>query len=136
MHSPSLNPRKRQKFEKPLHLAEMQMMVDPMLEWKQILTDAWRFERDYFYDPNMHGVNWQEVKEKYTKMLSGASSREELNFIIGEMIGELSSSHTYQGGGDIENEKRQNVGYLGVDYEAEGNFYKIKKDNKRCHLGC
>jgi tricorn protease len=122
-----IKPEEGQKFEKPLRLSEMQMMVDPMQEWKQILTDAWRFERDYFYDPNMHGVNWQEVKEKYTKMLAGASSREELNFIIGEMIGELSSSHTYQGGGDIEAESRQNVGYLGVDYEADGNFYKIKK---------
>jgi tricorn protease len=60
-------------------------------------------------------------------MLTGASSREDLNFIIGEMIGELNSSHTYQGGGDLEKENSQNVGYLGVDYEPEGNFYKIKK---------
>ena len=122
-----IKPEEGQKFEKPLRFAEMQIMVNPMQEWKQILSDAWRFERDYFYDPNMHGVNWQEVKERYTKMLTGASSREELNFIIGEMIGELNSSHTYQGGGDLEDETKQNVGYLGVDYEPEGNFYKIKK---------
>ena len=121
-----IKPEEGQKFEKPLRLSEMQLMVDPMKEWKQILTDAWRFERDYFYDPNMHGVNWQEVKERYTKMLAGASSREELNFIIGEMIGELNSSHTYQGGGDLEDESKQNVGYLGVDYEPDGDFYKIK----------
>ena len=49
----------------------MQMLVNPMEEWKQILTDAWRIERDYFYDPNMHGVNWNQVKERYTKMLDG-----------------------------------------------------------------
>lgn len=122
-----IKPDEGQKFEKPLRISEMQMMVDPMEEWKQILTDAWRFERDYFYDPNMHGVNWQEVKERYSKMLAGASSREDLNFIIGEMIGELNSSHTYQGGGDLENENTQNVGYLGVDYEPVGNFYQIKK---------
>ncbi len=122
-----VKPEEAQKFEKPIRIAEMQMLINPMEEWKQILTDAWRLERDYFYDPNMHGVNWLQVKERYTKMLTGASSREELNFIIGEMIGELNSSHTYQGGGDLEKENMQSVGYLGVDYEPEGNFYKIKK---------
>jgi tricorn protease len=122
-----IKPEEGQKFEKPLRVAEMQMVINPMEEWKQILTDVWRLERDYFYDPNMHGVNWMQVKEKYTKMLAGASSREELNFIIGEMIGELNSSHTYQGGGDLEKESNQDVGYLGVDYEASGDFYKIKK---------
>lgn len=122
-----IKPEESQKFEKPLRIAEMQMLVNPMEEWKQILTDAWRIERDYFYDPNMHGVNWNQVQERYTKMLAGAGSREELNYIIGEMIGELNSSHTYQGGGDLEKESNQEIGYLGVDYEADGDFYKIIK---------
>ncbi len=116
-----------QKFDKPLHLSEMQMMVDPKEEWKQIFTDAWRIERDYFYDPNMHGVDWNKVKERYSKMLAGAMTREEVDFIIGEMIGELSSSHTYHGGGDIEEPKTESVGYLGVDWQADGDYYKIKK---------
>jgi len=122
-----IKPEESQKFEKPIRVTEMQMLVNPMEEWKQILTDAWRIERDYFYDPSMHGVNWNQVKERYTKMLEGAASREELNYIIGEMIGELNSSHTYQGGGDLEKEHSEDVGYLGVDYEADGDFYKIKK---------
>ncbi len=122
-----IKPEESQKFEKPIHTAEMQALTNPMEEWKEILTDAWRLERDYFYDPNMHGVNWEQVKERYSNMLTGATTREELDYIIGEMIGELSSSHTYHGGGDIEEEKKQNVGYLGVDYEPEGDFYKIKK---------
>ena len=116
-----------QKFEKPLHLSDMQMMIDPKQEWQQIFTDAWRIERDYFYDPNMHGVDWNKVKERYSKMLAGAMTREEVDFIIGEMIGELSSSHTYHGGGDIEEPKNEDVGYLGVNWEADGNYYKIKK---------
>ena len=62
-------------------------------------------ERDYFYDANMHGVDWNKVKERYTKMLNGAMTREEVDFIIGEMIGELNASHTYHGGGDVEEEK-------------------------------
>lgn len=122
-----IKPEEAQKFEKLIPVADMQMMVNPMEEWKQILTDAWRMERDYFYDPNMHGVNWDSVRQQYSRMLTGATTREELNFILGDMIGELNASHTYQGGGDLEKESSQNVGYLGVDFEAEGDYYKIKK---------
>ncbi|MEO6406175.1 MAG: PDZ domain-containing protein [Ferruginibacter sp.] len=115
------------KTEKKLPLSEMQVSVDPMAEWKQIFTDAWRMERDYFYDPNMHGVNWNQVKERYMAMINIAMTREEINFIIGEMIGELNASHTYYGGGDVENEKSRNYGYLGVEWQAAGGYYKIKK---------
>ncbi len=115
------------KFEKPLRVNEMQMEIDPLLEWKQIFTDAWRIERDYFYDPNMHGTNWVQVKDRYMKMMDGAMTREEVDFIIGEMIGELNSSHTYHYGGDVEKIKTEQTGYIGVDWEAAGNYYKIKK---------
>lgn len=116
-----------QKFEKPIRTAEMMSTTEPMQEWKQLFTDAWRLERDFFYDPNMHGVNWNLVKERYMKMVEHAMTREEVDFIIGEMIGELNASHTYHGGGDIEREKSQGCGYLGIDWQAEGNYYKIKK---------
>jgi tricorn protease len=116
-----------QKFEKPVRTSEMLMNVDPVKEWKQLFTDAWRLERDYFYDPNMHGVDWNLVKERYMKMINSAMTREEVDFIIGEMIGELNASHTYHYGGDMEKEKNQSCGYLGVDWQADGNYYKIKK---------
>lgn len=122
-----IKPAENQKFEKQLRLNEMEMKVDPVAEWKQIFMDAWRMERDFFYDPNMHGVNWNTVKERYSKMLEGALTREEVDFILGEMIGELNASHTYHGGGDIETPKNKAVGYLGVDWQADGNYYKIKK---------
>ncbi|MGG9963627.1 S41 family peptidase [Ferruginibacter sp. SUN106] len=121
-----IKPQEGQKFDKPLRLNEMEMTVDPMAEWKELFTDAWRMERDYFYDPNMHGVNWNLVKERYLKMIEGALTREEVNFIIGEMIGELNASHTYKGGGDEERETNKSVGYLGVDWQAAGNYYKVK----------
>jgi tricorn protease len=121
-----IKPAEGQKLEKMLRLNEMEMTVDPMEEWKELFTDAWRMERDYFYDPNMHGVNWNQVKERYSKMIAGALTREEVNFTIGEMIGELNASHTYKGGGDEERETNKNVGYLGVDWQAEGNYYKVK----------
>jgi tricorn protease len=122
-----IKPEEGQKFEKPIRTAEMQMMVNPIEEWKQIFMDAWRFERDYFYDANMHGVNWTATRDRYLKMLDGALTREEADFIVGEMIGELNASHTYHGGGDMEKTKTQNVGYLGVDWQADGDHYKIKK---------
>ena len=115
------------KFDKPLRLNEMQMVVDPMQEWKQIFTDVWRLERDYFYDGNMHGVNWPQIKDRYMKMMEGAMTREEVDFIIGEMIGELNSSHTYHAGGDFEKVKAELTGYIGVNWEASGDFYKIQK---------
>ncbi len=122
-----VKPEEGQKFEKPLRTSEMQMSVNPVEEWKQIFMDAWRFERDYFYDAKMHGVDWAQTRDRYLKMLDGALTREEADFIVGEMIGELNSSHTYHGGGDMEKPKTQSVGYLGVDWQADGDYYKIKK---------
>ena len=121
-----IKPDEGQKFDKPLRVAEMQMAVDPMEEWKQIFADAWRLQRDYFYDKGMHGVDWNEVKNRYSKMLAGALTREEVNVVLGEMMGELNASHTYKGGGDEETEKRAGVGYLGIDWQAAGKHYKIK----------
>lgn len=121
-----IKPDENQKFEKPLRVAEMQMVVEPKEEWKQIFMDAWRLERDYFYDPNMHGVDWNVVKERYLKMLEGAMTREEVNEVLGEMIGELNASHTYKGGGDEEQQRTAQMGYLGIDWEPSGKFYKIK----------
>ncbi|HEY4290828.1 MAG TPA: PDZ domain-containing protein [Puia sp.] len=116
-----------QKMEKKLRTAEMQQWVNPREEWRQIFVDAWRIERDYFYDAKMHGVDWNKVKTQYGKLIEEASTREEVDFIIGEMLGELSSSHTYHGGGAVEDTKRASVGYLGIDWAADGDYYKIKK---------
>jgi tricorn protease len=121
-----IKPEETQKFEKPLRLAEMQMVVEPMQEWRQIFMDTWRMERDYFYDPHMHGVDWKLIKERYLKMLNGIMTREELNIVLGEMIGELNASHTYKSGGDEEIVKKEAVGYLGIDWQAVGKYYKIK----------
>jgi tricorn protease len=114
-----------QKLDKKLRTNEMQQWVNPREEWHQILVDAWRFERDFFYDSHMHGVDWNKVKDQYLKMLDGASTREELDFILGEMIGELSSSHTYHGGGVTQPTLNVPTGYLGIDWTADGDDYKV-----------
>lgn len=112
-----------------LDLGGMKALVDPRKEWAQIFNDAWRIERDFFYDPNMHGVDWEAVKERYQKLLPYVVDREDLNFVISEMVGELNSSHTYVGGGDIDEPERVPVGLLGVDFELDkkNNAYRIKK---------
>ncbi len=122
-----ITPGKEKKLEKTVPLDKMQMWVDPKKEWKQIFTDAWRMERDFFYDPKLHGVDWNEMKVKYGNLVDHAFSRNDLNYIIGELIGELNSSHTYRSGGDMEDEKKTSVGYLGINWVFENNAYKIKQ---------
>ena len=112
-----------------LELGGMKAFIDPKKEWAQIFNDAWRIERDFFYDPNMHGVDWEAVRERYKKLLPYVVDREDLNFVISEMVGELNSSHTYVGGGDIDEPESVPVGLLGVDFELDkkNNAYRIKK---------
>ncbi len=122
-----IKPEPDQKAEKKLRTQDMQLLINPREEWKQILTDAWRLERDYFYDANMHGVDWNSIKTQYMAMLEGAITREEVNWVLGEMIGELNASHTYKGGGAEESTKSLSVGYLGIDWQQEDGFYKVGK---------
>ncbi|MEM6629145.1 MAG: PDZ domain-containing protein [Bacteroidota bacterium] len=116
-----------QKLDETIALNEMEMLRNPREEWKQIYLDAWRFQRDYFYDREMHGVDWNTVKDQYGKLIDDATSREDVNYLIGEMIGELNASHTYRGGGDLESPERKAVGYLGIDWEKKGAYYTVKK---------
>ena len=116
-----------QKIDTAMRVEEMEMTVNPAEEWKQLFMDTWRMERDYFYDPHMHGVDWNAVKDKYLHLLEGARTREEVSFVINEMIGEMNASHTYNFGGDVEDSKVENVGYLGVNWQADGQYYKIKQ---------
>ncbi len=116
-----------QKMDKKMPTGNLGMVVDPKAEWRQIFNDVWRLERDYFYDPNMHGVDWAAMRERYGKLLEAAVTRWDVNFVIGELISELSASHTYRGGGDTEEAAPARTGYLGVDWETAGGAYRIKK---------
>ncbi|SPE62795.1 Peptidase S41 (fragment) [Verrucomicrobia bacterium] len=122
-----IEPKEGQKFEKKLSLNSMETVIDPVAEWHQLFTEAWRLERDFFYDPNMHGVDWEAMRRRYEGLLQDAVTRWDVNYVIGELIGELSSSHTYRSGGDLENGLERGVGYLGVDFSLENGAYRIKK---------
>ena len=116
-----------QKMEDMLPIDQMEMTVDPKSEWEQIFTDAWRLERDYFYDPNMHSVDWKAMKEHYGELLEDAVTRWDVNYVIGELIGEMNASHTYRYGGDTEKGKNENTGLLGIDWELNDGAFRIKK---------
>jgi tricorn protease len=126
--------------EKPsiLDTSHMLMRVDPKQEWNEMFHMAWRLERDLFVNTKMNGVDWDAIQTKYAKLLPLVGHREDLNYVIGEIQGELSNSHTYVGGGDL-NDDRQLVatGLLGADYglDAKSGRYFIQKiytgDNTR-----
>ncbi len=122
-----IEPKEGQKFEKKLPISGLETVIDPGAEWNQLFTEAWRLERDYFYDPNMHGVDWNAMRRRYGGLLKDAVTRWDVNYVIGELIAELNSSHTYRSGGDTETTREQGVGYLGVDYSLENQAYRIKK---------
>ncbi len=105
------------------------MKVDPRKEWKQIFREAWRLQRDFFYDEKMHGVDWVGVWNQYSVFLDRISTREDLNDLIGEMIGELSAGHTYVSGGDVRPGSYTSVGMLGADmsYDPQTGFWQVKK---------
>jgi tricorn protease len=103
-----------------LDLSGLTMVVDPRAEWRQVYEEAWRMERDFFYDPNMHGLDWPALGEKYRPLVERATCAQDLRFIIGELIGELATSHTYVGAGDRRLlPEAVNVGLLGADWEAD-----------------
>jgi len=114
-----------QKFEDAVSVDGYETMIDPREEWEQIFTDSWRFYRDYFYDPGMHGVDWEGVGDQYREMLADCSSRADVGFVIREMISELNVGHAYHGGGDLEDTPSRNVGLLGVDFEVDDGAYRI-----------
>jgi len=112
-----------------LNLDGMRAEIDPPAEWKQIFNEVWRQERDFFFEASMNGVNWQAIRDKYAPLVPYAANRYDLTYILGEVIGELSNSHTYVGGGDQPDLHPVNVGLLGVDFEldAPSGLYRFKK---------
>jgi tricorn protease len=104
------------------------LLIDPVAEWSQIFNEAWRIGRDFFYDPGLHGVDWDAVKTRYAARLKDVGDRGELNEVLGDMIAELITGHAYVGGGDDGGSFRSTpMGYLAADYapDAGGKAYKI-----------
>lgn len=112
------------KYENPVDLSGMKVWIDHHEEWNQIFYESWRQMRDFFYDPNMHGVDWKDIRSKYEVLLPYVQHRNDLSYIIGEMIGELNVGHAYVSGGDRPNPDRIKMGLLGARFkrDASGNY--------------
>jgi tricorn protease len=91
--------------------------VDPAAEWRQMFFETWRIARDFFYDPNMHGVDWNAVRAKYGSLLPAVADRSDLAFLQGQVVAELNCGHAYIRGGDAGGATPLPMGYLGADFE-------------------
>lgn len=116
------------KFEtnENVDLSNMDVWVDKHVEWVEIYNECWRQMRDFFYAPNMHGLDWNAVKQKYGVLVPYVNHRADLTYLIGEMIGELSIGHSYVGGGDEPKPERIDMGLLGASLVKDpSGYYKI-----------
>ncbi len=111
---------------KPIELGQLGMYVDPRAEWQQIFDETWWMEKQFFYDPNMHGLDWEAVYQRYRPLLKYVQRREDLTQLLTEMIGELQVGHNRTDGGDVPAEPPTRTGLLGADFALENNHYRIK----------
>lgn len=121
-------PKSSIKTEDHVDLSQMKIWVNPRLEWKQIFDETWRQMKYFFYDPGMHGVDWNKMYEKYKVLLPHVNSRYDLTYIIGEMIGELNAGHAYINDGDRILPERIPLGLLGAELSRDkSGYYRIDR---------
>ncbi len=106
---------------------DLQMRTDPRAEWNQEFWEAWRYERDFYYDPNMHGLNWKAIGDRYASLVPSVAHRDDLTFLLGELVGELNTSHAYVQGAENPQVPQVGVGLLGVDFEPDSGYYRFKR---------
>ena len=122
-------PKAKFEMKETLDLSGMEVSLDRQAEWTQIFNESWRQMRDFLYVPNMHGVDWPQMRDRYAPLVAHVNHRADLTYVIGEMIGELNVGHTYVGGGDLPKPRRIQMGLLGakVSKDEETGYFKIDK---------
>ena len=110
-----------------LDLSTMQLRVDPLVEWRQMYVDQWRIVRDWFYDPNMHGNDWPAIRDQYAPLVEYVAHRADLDYIFGEIAGELNAGHNYVQSGDQPVVERLNGGLLGAEILPADGFFRVGK---------
>jgi tricorn protease len=113
--------------EKTLRTQDLEVRVDPPAEWKQMYHEAWRIERDFFYDPHYHGLDLKTAEERYSVYLDGLGSRDDLNYLFNEMLGNMTVGHMFVRGGDTPEVKKVPVGLLGADFRIENGRYRFSR---------
>ena len=117
----------KQKVENPVPVDDLEMDLMPKEEWRQIFLDTWRRHRDFFYDPEMHGVDWEGLKKQYGALIEDARTRWDVTNIQSNLAAELSAGHTYTYGGDVEQVSVKHTGFLGIDWEEGNGGFRIKR---------
>lgn len=107
--------------------SDMEVYVDPRAEWKQMFNEIWRGERDFFYDPNTHGLDIEKAKKLYAPYLEGIAHRDDLNYLFREMLNQITVGHMYIGGGDQQRPNFVGGGLLGADYKIENGRYRFAR---------
>ena len=113
--------------EGALKLDALEVWVEPRAEWRQMYHEVWRIERDFFYDPNFHGLNLAQAERIYAPFLDGLASRADLNYLFVEMLGQFSIQHMYVAGGARPEMKEIKVGLLGADYKIAHDRYQFTR---------
>ena len=112
---------------KAISLSGLKMRIDPRAEWQQIFNETWWMEKEFFYDPNLHGIDWDKIYSRYHALLKDVQRREDLNTILVQMIAELQVGHNRVGGGDVHHESSTELGLLGADFSLEQGHVRIAK---------
>ena len=110
-----------------LQLENMKVYSDPRAEWQQMFRDMVRIERDFFYDPNMHGADLKKLAAQYQPYVDNVMDRPDLTYIFADMLGEITAQHVYIGGGDRPEVQHVSVGLLGADYTIDHGRYRFAK---------
>jgi len=109
-----------------LDLDGMELQIDPKVEWAQIYHDAWVIMRDWFYDPGMHGVDWESTRDRYEPLVDHVAHRADLDYVITELIAEMNVGHAYANSSpEMPRPERVDIGLLGAEFEAVGDRYRI-----------
>ncbi|MCX7562187.1 PDZ domain-containing protein [Xanthomonadaceae bacterium XH05] len=106
-----------------LALERMELRIEPPREWRQMYVDAWRILRDWFYDPGMHGQDWDAIRAQYEPLVAGVRSRSDLDYVLQELVGELNSGHVYVESGDQVRAARKPGGLLGAELISDASGY-------------
>lgn len=122
-----VEPKPGQKMDDTLPTDGMAVLIDPRQEWRQLFLEAWRLQRDFFYVPNMHGVDWPAMRDHYIKMLDDCVSRADVGYVIRELISELNIGHAYYFGRDGGDEKTVATGLLEAEFELHDGAYRIRR---------
>ena len=101
--------------------------INPAVEWRQIFDEAWRMERDFFYDAALHGADWNAVYARYSPLVPYVRHRSDLTYLLDQLGGELSVGHSFVGGGDLPGVDSTRVGLLGADLVPEGSRWRIRR---------